>query len=138
MKDIFLPQGWTINDSKKRTKKLPKLTILKKKPQTHKNSHNNRITSVLWERENLHVDSCVPCQSPEYRKDTAVWGEGPAQGLEGSWHLASQGKLRKVPSVTVNEKWQHYLQLLLGAWKKVKPVLDMCTKIPSRLRNKAT
>lgn len=23
---------------------------------------------------------------------------------KGSWHLASQGKLRKVPSVTVNEK----------------------------------
>lgn len=57
---------------------------------------------------------------------------------EGSGHLASQGKLRKVPSISVKEKWQHYLQLLLGAWKNVKPVLDMCTKIPSRLRNKVT
>ena len=54
---------------------------------------------LLWR---LHLDSSVPSSSPQSRKDTDVWGVGPAQGLrdgEGPGHTAHKGRLRELPLV---------------------------------------
>ena len=54
---------------------------------------------VLWQ---LHLDSSVPSSSPQFRKDTDVWGAGPAQSLqdgEGPGHTAHKGRLRELPLV---------------------------------------
>jgi len=55
------------------------------------------------------VDSCVSSWSPQYEKDIAMWGDGPAQSHnsgEGPGHLASQGRLRELPLISIKERWQ--------------------------------